>query len=328
MGGLGSGRPIRREPEKVEQILRLYAEGKLLKDIVTETNTGVKKIVSILKEAGVYDPDRSRSAYMTALQKANDKRHENAGEGGEDKARQKIKSRGFSYIGGYCRDSFRVYVRCDKCGAEGERSLEGFRKGTAICFNCRRIESEKRKAENRKLREIKNQKRERERELQKAEREKEKNRKFDEVHVCRICGQPYTPRQYMESCGLKYFSNAGYCSATCRYNELRRKSNECKKKSGRKNDKHYRRAIKLGLPAERGITLKKLIERDGLFCRVCGVICIYGGDPKSDLYPSIDHIVPINKGGGHTWDNVQVAHRICNSVKSDRIGVKYGNVKN
>jgi 5-methylcytosine-specific restriction endonuclease McrA len=31
--------------------------------------------------------------------------------------------------------------------------------------------------------------------------------------------------------------------------------------------------------------------------------------------PTIDHIIPMAKGGGHIWDNVQVAHAICNSTK-------------
>ena len=36
------------------------------------------------------------------------------------------------------------------------------------------------------------------------------------------------------------------------------------------------------------------------------------------MYPSIDHIIPMSKGGGHIWSNVQVAHIICNSIKSDK----------
>jgi 5-methylcytosine-specific restriction endonuclease McrA len=35
------------------------------------------------------------------------------------------------------------------------------------------------------------------------------------------------------------------------------------------------------------------------------------------LYPSIDHIVPMSKGGDHVWNNVQVAHIICNSYKGN-----------
>jgi len=35
--------------------------------------------------------------------------------------------------------------------------------------------------------------------------------------------------------------------------------------------------------------------------------------------PTVDHIIPLAKGGTHTWDNVQLAHWSCNSQKSDMI---------
>lgn len=88
---------------------------------------------------------------------------------------------------------------------------------------------------------------------------------------------------------------------------------------------HYSRAKMRGLPAEEGITLKKIIERDGLNCAICGLVCIYGGDSLAPLYPSIDHIVPISKGGGHTWENVQLAHRLCNIRKSNLVGKEWNN---
>jgi 5-methylcytosine-specific restriction endonuclease McrA len=62
-----------------------------------------------------------------------------------------------------------------------------------------------------------------------------------------------------------------------------------------------------------------IFERDGWKCGLCG-------DPvDSDLsYPhpqsaSLDHIVPISRGGPHTYDNVQCAHLSCNRDKSDSV---------
>ena len=74
------------------------------------------------------------------------------------------------------------------------------------------------------------------------------------------------------------------------------------------------------------ITLDALINRDGLECWICGELCdledsfwigktFYAGNN----YPSIDHVIPLAKGGTHTWDNVRVAHRICNSIKGDSV---------
>jgi len=36
-----------------------------------------------------------------------------------------------------------------------------------------------------------------------------------------------------------------------------------------------------------------------------------------NMYPSIDHVVPLSRGGLHEWGNVKLAHRICNSIKKD-----------
>lgn len=92
-----------------------------------------------------------------------------------------------------------------------------------------------------------------------------------------------------------------------------------------RNSSHYKRARLRGAPAEIGITLPKLIKRDGLTCAICGLPCFYGGDYLADLYPTIDHIVPISKGGGHIWSNVQLAHRLCNINKSNLIGKEWNN---
>lgn len=88
---------------------------------------------------------------------------------------------------------------------------------------------------------------------------------------------------------------------------------------------YYARAKIHGAPAEIGVTLKKLIERNGLTCALCGLPCFYYGSPQAPLYPTMDHIIPISKGGGHTWENVQVAHRVCNLNKSNKIGKEWNN---
>ena len=73
------------------------------------------------------------------------------------------------------------------------------------------------------------------------------------------------------------------------------------------------------------ITLEKLYNRDGGICSLCGGQCDYNDYIFKGIafiagnhYPSIDHIKPLSKGGSHTWDNVQLAHKQCNSIKSDK----------
>jgi len=55
-----------------------------------------------------------------------------------------------------------------------------------------------------------------------------------------------------------------------------------------------------------------VLERDD---GICG-ICLDDVDPFDY---TIDHIVPHSKGGEHSYDNVQLAHRVCNSRKHDRL---------
>lgn len=60
-------------------------------------------------------------------------------------------------------------------------------------------------------------------------------------------------------------------------------------------------------------------ERDGWTCKLCGESIdrdVAWPDPKS---PSLDHIVPLSKGGAHSTTNVQSAHLGCNSSKGDKL---------
>ena len=65
------------------------------------------------------------------------------------------------------------------------------------------------------------------------------------------------------------------------------------------------------------ISRAKMLERDAYRCRLCDKPVDLLADKGSNLAPSIDHIVPLSKGGSHSMDNVQTAHRICNSIKND-----------
>lgn len=86
--------------------------------------------------------------------------------------------------------------------------------------------------------------------------------------------------------------------------------------------KWRRRADRYGCAEfDETITLKDLIKRDGGICQICGKPTD-ANDIKAGhigkAYPTLDHIIPLSKGGSHTWDNVQLAHMSCNAGKCDR----------
>ena len=92
-------------------------------------------------------------------------------------------------------------------------------------------------------------------------------------------------------------------------------------------NKNYQRALRRGVEkqGDKDITLKKLYDRDKGICKLCGIKCDWTDIKINDnnsivggAYPSIDHIKPISRGGSHTWDNVQLAHHRCNSIKKDK----------
>lgn len=75
---------------------------------------------------------------------------------------------------------------------------------------------------------------------------------------------------------------------------------------------------------DKDISLETLYKRDRGICYICGGKCDFGDHTQINghftagpNYPSIDHIIPIARGGMHAWDNVKLAHHHCNSMKSD-----------
>lgn len=73
---------------------------------------------------------------------------------------------------------------------------------------------------------------------------------------------------------------------------------------------------------DKDITLEALYRRDSGFCYICGCKCDW--DDKDGLkvfgkYPTIEHLIPVSRGGLHSWDNVRLACFDCNVKKSDEM---------
>lgn len=86
----------------------------------------------------------------------------------------------------------------------------------------------------------------------------------------------------------------------------------------RRENYQRRRALKIGASAER-IVNADVFDRDGWVCGICA-------DPvdASVAWPdrasaSLDHIIPLSRGGAHTFANVQLAHLGCNVEKGARV---------
>lgn len=82
----------------------------------------------------------------------------------------------------------------------------------------------------------------------------------------------------------------------------------------RKVNHQKRRAQKMQLPAD-PILSADVYERDGWVCGLCDLSVDGSLAYPEPFSASLDHIIPLSKGGHHTLDNVQLAHLQCNVRK-------------
>lgn len=61
------------------------------------------------------------------------------------------------------------------------------------------------------------------------------------------------------------------------------------------------------------------VDADYVFDRDRGICGICGEPVRPGEKWHIDHVLPLSKGGSHTYDNVQLSHALCNLKKSDRV---------
>ena len=67
------------------------------------------------------------------------------------------------------------------------------------------------------------------------------------------------------------------------------------------------------------INEKVVYLRDGWICQICHKRVYKKVKYPDSMSPSLDHIIPLSKGGSHIYANVQLAHFGCNSGKKDNI---------
>ena len=120
---------------------------------------------------------------------------------------------------------------------------------------------------------------------------------------CKICGNSFIATGV--GSGL-----SAYCSSECRYIGNQQQTRAAKKK---------RDALIRGARKGETVYRTKVFDRDGWTCQVCG--CDTPKELKGTLEdnaPELDHIVPVSKGGHHSYANTQCLCRICNILKTDK----------
>ncbi len=133
----------------------------------------------------------------------------------------------------------------------------------------------------------------------------ESKRPLEQTSRCPICGQDFNQR----GCRFRYCSPL--CSAKAQEDVYRRNT-------------MTRRALCTTNGHVETIDPKSIFERDGWRCQLCGKKTPKGlyktnGTKRYANAPSLDHIIPISRGGDHTRTNVQCACYLCNCKKGNKI---------
>lgn len=137
---------------------------------------------------------------------------------------------------------------------------------------------------------------------------------------CEECAKSFHP--WVPTGSRRHVSR--WCSPECKRRHQQRLHAATEERAGRVLGTHVQRAIKHGVPYELGITTRRVCERDGWRCHICGEPTLRRmlGDRKSKRLPNLpvmDHVIPFPKGGGHLWSNVRCACWRCNIAKGDRV---------
>lgn len=130
--------------------------------------------------------------------------------------------------------------------------------------------------------------------------------------TCARCKRP-KPLDEFHNCkqlGLRKFSYCRQCKS-----DLDKLDRQTNKDKYRNNDAR-RRAQMRNVKTE-SVDRNLIYTRDDRICQICLQTIdssLQWPDPQSF---SIDHIIPISKGGTHTYANVQSAHLLCNIKKGN-----------
>lgn len=271
------------------RLKELIAAGKTETEILEELGISEQTLHSLCKISGcqdwlaqplkIRDPGRYARFIETCRQAAIKQTNELrvSEEDFAERIRRKSSGR-WEYVDGYSGVDSTVNCRCTKCGAVRSfsgKTIRGKNGMSRPCQNCAEQENERRKV----WEVIKNAK------------------KTTGVQVkmkeCLCCGRLFVPEQ-----------NRKYCSKKC---------------ADSMHDRNHEHRLD-GKIVDKDISLEKLYDRDLGVCSLCGCKCDW--DDYEDrgtywvvgkTYPTIDHVIPLAKGGKHSWNNVKLACHECNT---------------
>lgn len=125
--------------------------------------------------------------------------------------------------------------------------------------------------------------------------------------------QPRKPKTIATCiCGARFDSDkrrTTYCSETCRMRHR-----------GKANWKNVnKRRMRLRSALVEVFDRSEIFERDAWVCQLCMELTDRSAIWPDPLMPSLDHIIPVSRGGKHSRANAQTSHLGCNIRKGANI---------
>lgn len=202
------------------------------------------------------------------------------------------------YVDGWTDSDSSLRIKFLECGHIVAKRAQTIRSGShLICPECTRIKAEaiKQQEELERL----------QKEVQDSLKKKEKfwSRKTEQetLKTCPVCRGVFLGRRK-------------YCSENC------------SRKIANSHQSDRRLKLLKAAMKDKDITLEGLYNKYDGVCYICGGKCdwkdceiVNGYFVAGNNYPSIDHYIPLSKGGLHSWENVKLACRRCNIIKSDKV---------
>lgn len=286
--------------EKRNQKMREYkAQGHTMQEVADKFGVNVLTAQKVCKGIA---PQLSSGCFGTNRPPAN-KGVINADDKVAPFINARIKST-LEYAGNYTGCDGRADLRCKVCGEVFNRAMGSIRHGRVACPKCAKRKADEVRAvreEKERIKAAETEAKRKDLEERKAEQRKiEAEKREARKHPCIVCGTITDRPKYC-------------CTA-------------CANKAANKTKEHRRRERIKTQMVDKDITVEGLFRRDVGKCWLCGERCNFedytvrdGNFIVGDWYPSIDHVIPLVKGGEHSWANVKLAHHRCNSIKHDKI---------
>ena len=120
--------------------------------------------------------------------------------------------------------------------------------------------------------------------------------------LCKECGGAFEPGYASK--------RRSFCGAACA--DKWQSSNSLNSRARKYLRSYYG---KLTVEIYTPISSQNVYTRDNWLCGICALPIDQQAKPGEPFSASVDHIVPLSRGGIHTYANVQAAHHLCNRRK-------------